>query len=109
MTDDLVFRLRSFGCIGIADPTDCTLCAAADEIEALREERDRYFASACEWADQRDELRTLITAWAHAKDIERHYATCESVPCDICFPDDGQCADSGIGHAENALRKVVGR
>lgn len=108
---DLIAFLRSpalcsFFCDCNEELTDgrvpCPVCSrlrdAADEIEALREERTRYFDSACKWAEERDELRALITAWADAEEADHAalgmemgtHQSCECTPW---------CA----------LRKAVGR
>lgn len=75
------------------------LRAVAAELEDVREERKRYFDSACEWAKERDELRAVITAWADAWDAA----------------DRGEERDDGVGvykyaeRQEVELRKAVGR
>lgn len=69
------------------------------EIGALRDERTRYFESACEWAKERDHLRSLITAWADACILMERTGS-----LDTTTPE-GVVA----GQALIALRKAVGR
>lgn len=65
--DDILDRLRHQW-NGEYDPTGRLLSEAADEIKDLRAERDRYFASACEWKDDYRTLITLVHKWADAED-----------------------------------------
>jgi hypothetical protein len=100
--DDILDRLHHQW-NGEYDPTGRLLSEAADEIEALREERDRYFASACEWKDDYRALVTLVHAWADA-DI----AWLESNGSRTCDYFSGRTL-TVLAEAQDALRKWVGR
>jgi hypothetical protein len=96
--DDILDRLHHQW-NGEYDPTGRLLSEAADEIKDLRAERDRYFASACEWKDDYRALVTLVHAWADACILMEKTGSLDTT------------TPEGIaaGQALIALRKAVGR